>query len=228
MWVRARIVGGKTLHWGRMSWRFSDLDFKCASHDGFGADWPISYAEIAPYYAKAEEFIGVSGGARQSAASAERQVHAAYGFNLRRTTFETWLAQDETTGDRCARRDADGHARQAHEGSSQVPLLRQLRRRVRCRRDVQFPGLDAPGRRGYRSHDAAPNSVVRHITVDNNTGKANGVAFVDRVIHAEMEARARIVIVAASTLESTRLLLNSKSRQHPAGLAIHPARSVTI
>ncbi|MGH9916519.1 MAG: GMC family oxidoreductase N-terminal domain-containing protein, partial [Pyrinomonadaceae bacterium] len=61
MWVRARIVGGKTLHWGRFSWRLSDLDFKAASHDGFGDDWPISYAEIAPYYDKAEEFIGVSG-----------------------------------------------------------------------------------------------------------------------------------------------------------------------
>ena len=59
--MRARIVGGKTLHWGRLSWRFSDLDFKAASHDGFDVDWPISYAEIAPYYDRAEEFIGVSG-----------------------------------------------------------------------------------------------------------------------------------------------------------------------
>src|SRR5262249_56045131 len=61
MWVRARIVGGKTLHWGRFSWRMSDLDFKAASHDGFGDDWPINYEEIAPYYDRAEEFIGVSG-----------------------------------------------------------------------------------------------------------------------------------------------------------------------
>src|SRR5437879_5206078 len=63
MWVRARIVGGKTLHWGRLSWRLSDLDFKAASHDGFGDDWPISYAEMAPYYDRVEEFIGVSGNA---------------------------------------------------------------------------------------------------------------------------------------------------------------------
>ncbi|MFZ4794694.1 MAG: NAD(P)-binding protein, partial [Blastocatellia bacterium] len=60
-WVRARIVGGKTLHWGRLSWRFSDLDFKAASYDGFDVDWPIDYKEIAPYYDKAEEWIGVSG-----------------------------------------------------------------------------------------------------------------------------------------------------------------------
>ena len=61
LWVRARIVGGKTLHWGRMSYRLSDLDFKAASHDGFGDDWPVSYKELEPYYARAEEFIGVSG-----------------------------------------------------------------------------------------------------------------------------------------------------------------------
>ena len=63
MWVRARIVGGKTLHWGRLSWRLSDLDFKAASQDGFGDDWPITYAELAPYYDRIEEFIGVSGNA---------------------------------------------------------------------------------------------------------------------------------------------------------------------
>ena len=58
MWVRARVVGGKTLHWGRLSWRFSDLDFKAKTHDGFDEDWPISYKDIEPYYDKVEEFVG--------------------------------------------------------------------------------------------------------------------------------------------------------------------------
>src|SRR5689334_4715490 len=61
LWVRARVVGGKTLHWGRLSWRLSDLDFKAATHDGFDVDWPIEYKDIEPYYDKAEEWIGVSG-----------------------------------------------------------------------------------------------------------------------------------------------------------------------
>jgi choline dehydrogenase-like flavoprotein len=76
-----------------------------------------------------------------------------------------------------------------------------------------LPVAAATGRMTLR-----PNSVVREITIDTNTGKANGVAFVDRVTHAEMEARGRIIIVAASTLESTRLLLNSKSPQYQNGL----------
>ena len=58
---RMRVVGGRTLVWGRQSYRFSDLDFKAASHDGFGEDWPIGYADVAPYYDLVEEYVGVSG-----------------------------------------------------------------------------------------------------------------------------------------------------------------------
>ncbi|MEO6966182.1 MAG: FAD-binding protein, partial [Acidobacteriaceae bacterium] len=60
-WVRAQAVGGKTLHWGLVSLRFSPRDFKAASHDGVGTDWPISYEDIAPYYSKVEDWIGVCG-----------------------------------------------------------------------------------------------------------------------------------------------------------------------
>ena len=63
-----------------------------------------------------------------------------------------------------------------------------------------------------------PNSIVRHITIDTNTGKANGVAFVDRETREEFEARGKVIVLGASTLESTRILFNSKSRQHPTGL----------
>src|SRR5262245_24868523 len=76
-----------------------------------------------------------------------------------------------------------------------------------------LPIAQATGRMTLR-----PNSVVRHIIVDTNTGKAKGVAFVDRVSHQELEAFGKVIVVAASTLESTRILLNSKSRQHPNGL----------
>jgi ferredoxin len=73
-----------------------------------------------------------------------------------------------------------------------------------------------------------PNSIVRHIVTDNNTGKARGVAFVDRATRQENEAYAKVIIVAASTLESTRILLNSKSRQHPQAWEIVQECSVTI
>ena len=60
-WIRSRHVGGRSIPWGRLTWRLSDYDFKAASRDGFGDDWPISYADIEPYYDRVEEFIGVTG-----------------------------------------------------------------------------------------------------------------------------------------------------------------------
>ncbi|MGH9898231.1 MAG: GMC family oxidoreductase N-terminal domain-containing protein, partial [Pyrinomonadaceae bacterium] len=218
MWVRARIVGGKTLHWGRFSWRLSDLDFKAASHDGFGDDWPISYAEIAPYYDKAEEFIGVSG-------NKDGLPYLPDGNFMPPMKL--------TCGEELLRKGAEKTGRVGI--ALRVAMLtginsRTTKGRAKCHYcgncgngcDVgamfnsvvaTLPVAAATGRLTLR-----PNSVVRHIIVDDNTGKANGVAFVDRVTFKEEEVYAKVIVVAASTLESTRILLNSKSRQFPKGI----------
>ena len=60
-WIRSRQVGGRSIPWGRQSYRLSNLDFKAASHDGYGDDWPISYEDLAPYYEQVEEYVGISG-----------------------------------------------------------------------------------------------------------------------------------------------------------------------
>jgi len=218
MWVRARIVGGKTLHWGRFSWRMSDLDFKAASHDGFGDDWPISYKEIEPYYDRAEDFVGVSG----------NQDGLSY---LPDGKFMPPMPL--TCGEHMLRKGAEKTGRRGI--ASRVAMLTaqpkpHMKGRFKCHFcgncgdgcDVgasfsslssTLPIAAATGRMTLR-----PNSVVRHLITDTNTGNAKGVAFVDRVTYQEQEAFGRVIIVAASTLESTRILLNSKSRQHPNGL----------
>jgi choline dehydrogenase-like flavoprotein len=218
LWVRARIVGGKTLHWGRMSYRLSDLDFKAATHDGFGDDWPISYEELAPYYDKAEEFIGVSG-SRDGLP------------NLPDGNFQPPMRLN--CGEQLLRKGAQKTRR--HGIPMRVAMLTAppkpwMKKRARCHYcgncgdgcDVgamfnsltsTLPVADATGRMTLRT-----NSIVRHVIVDTNTGKAKGVAFVDRVTRQEREEFARVIVLAASTLESTRIMLNSKSRQHPNGL----------
>jgi choline dehydrogenase-like flavoprotein len=219
LWVRARIVGGKTLHWGRLSWRLSDLDFKAASHDGFDVDWPISYAEIAPYYDRVEEFVGVSG-------NRDGLAHQPDGNFL--------PPMNLTCGEQLLKKGSEKLGRPAI--TSRVAMLTAAKphhtkyNRAVCHYcghcgqgcDVHamfssvsstLPVAQATGKMTLR-----PNSVVRHIIVDTNTGKAKGVAVVDRVTFREMEFFGKVIIVAASTLESTRLLLNSKSRQHPNGL----------
>lgn len=217
LWVRARIVGGKTLHWGRLSWRLSDLDFKAASHDGFDVDWPISYAEIAPYYDKAEEFIGVSG-------NQDNLPHLPDGKFLPPMKL--------TCGEQMLRRGSEKTGRPAIV--MRTAMLTGVKPHMKGRNACHYcghcgegcdvgamfnsvvstlPVAAATGRMTLR-----PNSVVREILIDENTGRAKGVAFVDRVTYQEQEAYAKVIMVAASTLESTRLLLNSKSRQHPNGL----------
>jgi choline dehydrogenase-like flavoprotein len=220
LWVRARIVGGKTLHWGRLSWRFSDLDLKAATHDGFDVDWPLSYEDIAPYYDKAEDFVGVSG-------NRDGLEYLPDGNFL--------PPMNLTCGEELLKKGSLKTGRPAIV--SRVAMLTGLKphmtkygKRALCHYcghcgdgcDVgamfnsvvaTLPVAAATGRMTLR-----PNSVVRHIIVDNNTGKAKGVAFVDRLTFEEQEVQAKVVVVAASTLESTRLLLNSKSRQYPNGL----------
>jgi choline dehydrogenase-like flavoprotein len=218
LWVRARIVGGKTLHWGRMSYRFSDLDFKAATHDSFGDDWPISYGEMEPYYTRAEEFIGVSG-------SRDGLPHLPDGNYM--------PAMKLNCGEQLLRKGAEKTGRRGISmrlAMLTAPPRPHMRKRARCHYcgncgdgcDVgamfnslssTLPVAEATGRMTLRT-----NSVVRHVIVDTNTGKAKGVAFVDRVTRQEAEAFGKVIVLAASTLESTRIMLNSKSRQHPKGL----------
>ena len=218
LWVRARIVGGKTLHWGRMSYRLSDVDFKAASHDGFGDDWPVSYSDLAPYYDRAEEFIGVSG----SRDGLPQLPDGNFMPPMKLTCGEHLLRKGaEKTG------RAGIPMRVAMLTGTPKP---HMRGRAKCHYcgncgdgcDIgamfnslasTLPVAQATGRMTLR-----PNSIVRHIIVDTNTGKAKGVAFVDRVTREEIEVLGRVVVLGASTLESTRILLNSRSRQHPSGL----------
>ncbi len=84
MWIRGRQVGGKTFCWARVSYRYSDFEFKAASHDGYGQDWPFSYKDLEPYYDRVESYIGVSGSHEGSAAVARQQISAAHAPELRR------------------------------------------------------------------------------------------------------------------------------------------------
>jgi choline dehydrogenase-like flavoprotein len=182
-WVRIRLIGGKTLKWGRASWRLSNYEFKCKDHDGFGDNWPIEYLDLAPYYDRVEPMFRVSGrkeGLPQlpdgifleddshDSAAVERFVASAKRMNIPTTKP----------------RRATGTL------ASSVNLL--------------LPAALASG-----NLKLVPNAVVREITTDRNTGLVNGAFFIDRVSKREYHVRARVVVVGASCLESTRLLLNS-------------------
>jgi choline dehydrogenase-like flavoprotein len=219
-WVRARVLGGKTNIWGRLALRLSDYDFKAASRDGYGVDWPISYKDLAPYYDKVDEYLGISG-------FKENLPHLPDGV-FQRSTKLTSMEMD-------LRRSLQkmGRVLTPYRAGVTTDGLRHNNYRSKCygrgacaRRaggcDIHaafdsptgliFPALDT-GNLSLRT-----NATVYEVTVDKRTGKASGVAFVDTETGKAYEVRAKAVVLAASTLESTRLMLLSKSRQHPNGI----------
>ena len=217
-WVRARLLGGKTNIWGRLALRMSDYDFKAKTHDGFGEDWPITYADIAPYYDKVDTTLGISGHKENlphlpdslfqrpvKLTFAEVQLrHTLAGMGRVLTPYRAGVTTDGVKNkyrSRCFGRGA-------------------CDRRGGCDIHAAF---DSPTGLIYPAMDTGnltvrPNSTCHEVLVDRNTGKARGVGFVDSVTKRSLEAKGKTVIVAASTLESARLLLLSKSPQHPNGI----------
>lgn len=219
-WVRARVLGGKTTIWGRLALRLSDYDFKARSHDGYGDDWPIAYADLAPYYDKVDDYLGVSGHPEGLAHLPDSRFQRPTRLNAAEVRLRQSLARS-------------GRLLTPYRAGVTTDGLKHNKYRSRCfgrgacnRRaggcDIHaafdsptgliYPALDT-GRLTLRT-----GSIAREVTVDPSTGKARGVAFLDATTGASLEAKARVVVLAASTLESARLMLLSKSTQHPNGI----------
>lgn len=215
-WIRGRQVGGRSLTWGRQSYRLSDFDFKAASRDGYGEDWPFSYADLAPYYEQVENFVGISG-------SYENLPQ------LPDSNFQPAMAM--TCGERLLKKGIESKwkDRKLIIGRAAI-LTKALHGRAACHycghcdrgcetnSYYSSPGSTLPAAAKTGRMTLRPNSVVREILVDANTGKAKGVRVIDQNTKQDYEYLGKTVVLCASTLESTRILMLSKSRQHPEGL----------
>jgi choline dehydrogenase-like flavoprotein len=203
-WIRQRVLGGRSNSWGRQSYRMSDLDFKAASHDGYGDDWPISYADLVPYYEIVEKYVGISGQAEGLAQLPDSvflpPMEMTCGETILRDKVKEKLGRTVTIG-RAAVLTKPHNGRQA----------------------CHYCGPCEQGCRTF-SYFASPWTTIADAqktgrltlltdavaaTVMMKDGKAAGINYVDRTSRMPRQVRAKVVMLCASTLESTRLLMNS-------------------
>ncbi len=214
-WVRANTVGGRSLLWARMSWRWSDLDFEANVKDGHGVDWPIRYKDIAPWYDYAEKFIGVSGNRDGLAHLPDGIFQPPMEMNCVEkdfvTTMKTKLSRPVIMG-----RTANLTQNLGNRSKCQFRNL--------CHRGCPFgayfssnsstiPAAQATGNLTLR-----PHSLVNEIIYDEQKQKATGVEIIDTVTKTTERFFAKIIFANAATIGTAQLLLSSISNRFPNGL----------
>ncbi len=214
-WQRLRVVGGRTLCWGRQSYRFSDLEFKAASHDGYGQDWPISYQELAPFYDLVEEYVGISGAAEGNSVLPDGHFLPP----MKMTCGELHLR--DVVAKNFGRTITIGRTAiltQPHKDRSACHYCGTCERGCVSASYFNSPSTTVKDALKTGKCTLLTNAVVARIEMDPVTNLANGVTFVDGRTRETKTIRAKAVILCAQALESTRILLNSSSSSHTAGL----------
>ena len=240
-WWRSRMLGGRTNHWGRYSFRNGPYDFKPRTRDGLGFDWPLTYDELSPYYDKVEMLIGVYG----HNDGLENTPNSPPGCLLpppKPRVSDLLIAQRSkklgipvVAGHRAVltqKLDDRNIPAKLHPGNAnaQKILAEHMRGRAACfwatpcgrgcsiRATYQSTTVHLPPALATGKLDILVDAMVREVMLDKN-GRASGVAYVDKTTGKSHEARARAVVLGASSCETVRILLNSKSAQFPQGLA---------
>ena len=214
MWIRGRQVGGKTFCWARESYRYSDNEFKAASRDGYGEDWPISYKDLEPYYDLVESFIGVSGSREGLPQMPDGQFLPPMAFSCGGAMAKEIIERKfgwRVMPDRVANLTVD------HRGRPACHYCDQCARGCFTASYFNSPCVTLPAAAETGRFTLVSDAVVSNLIMDRS-GRAKGVHYIDRVTHQHREAYARVVVLAAAALESTRILLNSKSPSHPDGV----------
>jgi choline dehydrogenase-like flavoprotein len=214
LWIRGRQVGGKTFCWARESYRYTDYEFKAARRDGYGEDWPFDYADLAPYYDKVESFVGVSG----SYENLEQLPDGKFlpPMNLSCGTLFAKQVIEKQFGWRVMP-DRVANLTVPHNGRPACHYCNQCSRGCHTASYFNSPAVTLPAAARTGRFTLIPNAVVSHLQM-NREGRASGVQYIERNSKEEREAFGKVVVLAAGALESTRILLNSKSSRFPQGV----------
>lgn len=221
-WIRGYHLGGRSIMWGRQTYRYSEMDFSSNARDGHGVDWPIRYADMAPWYDKVETFIGVSGeneGLPQLPDGKFLPVMPMTdGEKLFKAAVEKNFGGRKVIMGRCA------HLTQPQP--HHIELGRNpCQYRSLCERGCSFgayhsslsSSLPAAERTGNMT--LVTDAIVHSIITDPKTGKATGVRVIDQNTKKATTYEAKVVFLCASTIGSAQVLLQSANEANPRGLA---------
>ena len=216
LWLRGHQMGGRSLLWGKQTYRWSDLDFKANAKDGNGVDWPIRYKDIKPWYTYVEKFAGISGEALNLPQLPDSHFLPPMEMNCVEKHIKGRIEKEFSDRNMIIGRCA--HLTQPHNGRG------QCQNRNRCSRGcpygayfssnaVTLPAANASGNLTIR-----PYSIVQSLIYDEAKEKITGVRIIDSETNEAIEYSSKIIFVNASTLSTTQILMNSKSSRFENGL----------
>ncbi|WP_395342010.1 GMC oxidoreductase [Ningiella sp. W23] len=217
-WMRGYQTGGRTIAWGRQSYRMGDLDFEANRKEGVGVDWPVRYADIKPWYDKVEEFIGVSGRNIGIEQIPDGKLLPPMELNVVEKDLQAKMASWGTS-------HLMTNGRTAHiTGDKQFEGRVKCQFRSRCNRGcpygAYFSSLSStlPAALSTGNLTIQNNAIVHSIEYDEKTGRASGVNVIDAETKEKSTIYARIIFCCASSMASTAILLNSRSERFPTGM----------
>ncbi|HZB12869.1 MAG TPA: GMC family oxidoreductase [Chryseolinea sp.] len=216
-WMRGYHVGGRSLMWGRQSYRFSQLDFEANAKDGIAIDWPVRYNELAPWYDKVEQFIGVSGQVENLPNLPDGKFLPPMELNC------VELDLKKAVKDKLGRLITIGRTANATAALPHSPQRGTCQYRNLCSRGCPYgayfssnsstlPAAEKTGNMTLR-----PFSIVYELIYDEKKGKATGVKVMDAESGEQMEFFANVIFLCASTFGSTFIMMNSISNRFPNG-----------
>ncbi|MGH9396503.1 MAG: GMC oxidoreductase [Terriglobia bacterium] len=212
-WWRSRVLGGRTNHWGRIALRMGPYDFKPYTRDGKGFDWPISYDDLAPYYDKTEELIGVMG----TAEGLENTPDGKFLPSPKPRCFELMIQDTcRKLGIPCVPSRLSILTRSIH-GRPACHYCSQCGRSCATSSNFSSPTVLIPPAMATGNLEVRCNAMGRAVLTGRD-GLATGVSYIDKKTRQEVQVRAKIVVLAASSCETARILLNSRDPQHPDGV----------
>ncbi len=221
-WIRGYHLGGRSIMWGRQTYRMSEMDLSANAKDGHGCDWPIRYADLAPWYDHVEKFIGVAGDRDGLPQLPDGEFLPAFEMNDAEKQFKAAIESKFSTRKVIIGRNANLSVAQPwHEELGRS----SCQNRSICERGCSFGAMHStlssslPAAKRTNNLTVITDAIVHSVIQDPKTGKATGVRVIDRNTRVGKTYEAKIIFLNASTIGTAQILLTSANEKNPRGLA---------